>query len=135
MASHWIWGDRIHKRVILDSNALMMCFEYSIDIEGELTRLLGSYQIIIPIFIKQELERLSKKSNGKKNINAKAALHLIKKYDMINVNGNNADDSLVDVAQQLHAVVVTNDKELRQRLKDVSVVVVFLRAKKILALE
>ncbi len=64
MASYRVRGDSIHKTVILDSSALMMCFEFSIDLEKELTRLLGSYHIVVPSSIVKELESLSKKGAG-----------------------------------------------------------------------
>ena len=135
MASHWVWGDSIHKTVILDSSAIMMCFEFSVDLEKELTRLLGSYHIVVPSSIIRELEFLSKKGMGKKKINAKASLKLVENYDTIVVNEKNADDSLVNLAKRMDCVVVTNDKELRKRLRDASASVAFLRAKKKLMME
>jgi len=135
MASHWIWRDSIHKIVILDSCAILMCFEYSIDLEQELSRLLGAYHIIIPSSVVNELELLSKTGKGSKKIKAKTALKFIEKYEIFDVDELNADDSLIHLAQRLDGVVVTNDKQLRKRLSDVSVSVVFLRGKKTLMLE
>ena len=135
MASHRIWGDSIHKTVILDSSAIMMCFEFSVDLEKELTRLLGSYHIVIPSSIIRELEFLSKNGKGKKKMKAKASLKLAERYESIDVDEKNADDSLVELARRMNGVVVTNDKELRKRLKEHLLHVVFLRAKKKLVLE
>ena len=135
MASHWIWGDSIYKTVILDSSAIIMCFEFSIDLEKELTRLLGAYHIVIPCSIIRELEFLSNKGAGNKKIKAKASLKLVDKYETVSVDEKNADDSLISLAKRINGVVVTNDKELRERLRDASVSVVFLRAKKKLMLE
>ena len=135
MASHWVWGDNIHKTVILDSSAIMMCFEFSIDLERELTRLLGSYHVIVPSSIIRELEFLSKKGAGNKKIKAKASLKLVDKYETVSVDEKNADDSLINLAKKMNGVVVTNDKELRKRLRGASVSVVFLRAKKKLMIE
>ena len=56
--------------MILDSSALMMCFEFSIDLEKELTRLLGRYCIVVPSSIVRELEFLAK-TTGKKRGKAK----------------------------------------------------------------
>ena len=118
MASHWIWGDSIHKTVILDSSAVIMCFEFSIDLEKELTRLLGSYHIVVPSSIIGELEFLSKKGAGNKKIKAKASLKLVENYETVVVDEKNADDSLIILAKRMNGVVVTNDKELRKRLRD-----------------
>jgi len=135
MASHWVWRDSIHKTVILDSSAVIMCFEFSIDLEKELTRLLGSYHIVVPSSIVGELEFLSKKGAGNKKIKAKASLKLVENYETVVVDEKNADDSLIILAKMMNGVVVTNDKELRKRLRDASVSVVFLRAKKKLMME
>ena len=58
MAFNWIWGDRIYKRVILDSNALLTLFEYSIDFEKEISRLVGSFKIFVPTSVIRELKTL-----------------------------------------------------------------------------
>ena len=80
MASNRLWGDRIHKTVILDSSAILMLFEFAIDLEKELTRLLGNYYIVVPTPIIRELEFLSKNGTGKKKAKAKASLKLIKNF-------------------------------------------------------
>ena len=61
MASNRLWGDREEKTVILDSSAVMLLFEFSINLEAELDRLLGSYHIVIPRQIINEL-KLDKRS-------------------------------------------------------------------------
>ena len=135
MASYWLWGDIIRKNVILDSSAIIMCFEFSIDLEKELARILGSFDIVVPSTVVKELDFLSKEGKGVKKIKAKASLKLIEKYEIIGVDGNNADDSLIRLAKIINGIVVTNDKDLRKRLKEVFVPVVFLRSKKKLILE
>src|SRR4030042_6836641 len=129
MASNRLWGDRIHKIVILDSSAIMMLFEFSIDLEKELTQLLDSHDIVIPKTVVNELKLLSKKEQtGKKKMKAKASIKFIEKYEVVDVKSENADDSIVELAKETNGVVVTNDKELRKRLKERSVPTIFLRA-------
>ena len=135
MAPNRLWGDRIHKTVILDSSAILMLFEFAIDLEKELTRLLGSYHIVVPTPIVRELEFLSENRTGKKKAKAKASLKLIKKYDAIDVEGRNGDDSVLELAKKINGIVVTNDRELRNRVKEMSLSVIFLRAKKKLVME
>ena len=135
MASYRLWGDKIHKTVILDSSAVLTLFEFSIDLEKELTRLLGSYHIVIPTPIVRELEFLSENGRGEKKAKAKASLKLIKKYDAIYVDEKRGDDSILVLAKKINGIVVTNDKELRNRLKKLSLSVIFLRSKKKLAME
>ena len=134
MASDRIWPDRNEKRVILDSSAILMLFEFSIDLEDELTRLLGKFKIILPRPIVDELKFLSESNDGKKRQKAKAALKLIKRYEIINEDGT-GDDSILNLATKINGVVVTNDHELRRRIKDKSLKVIFLRGKSKLVLE
>ena len=135
MASNRIWRDKKGKNVILDSSAIMMLFEFSIDLEEELTRLLGKYHIIVPSPIVKELENLSKKEPGNKRMKAKASLKMIKSYDVVNVKNKIGDESVIELATQINGVVVTNDKELKQKLKEMSISVVFLRGKNKLEIE
>ena len=135
MASDRLWGDKIHKTVILDSSAIMMLFEFSIDLEKELTRLLGKYHIVIPTPVVRELEFLSENRRGKKKAKAKASLKLIEKFDTIDINEEDGDDSILELANRINGIVVTNDRELRNRLKEISLSVIFLRAKQKLFME
>jgi rRNA-processing protein FCF1 len=134
MASDRLWPDNNEKRVILDSSAILMLFEYSINLEDELTQLLGKFKIILPSPIVDELKILSESGDGKKRQKAKAALRLIKRYDIVDVEGS-GDDSIIILANKINGIVVTNDRELRKRIKDLSLGVIFLRGKKKLALE
>ena len=135
MASNRLWSDREEKKVILDSSAIIMLFEFSIDLDDELTKLLGRYRIIVPQPILKELEFLSENGKGKKKIYAKASLKLIQRYDVLDTNDKIGDDSVLFLAKKLEGIVLTNDRELRNRTKNLSLHTIFLRGKKILALE
>jgi hypothetical protein len=111
-----------------------MLFEFSIDLENELTKLVGKFKIIIPSPIVEELKFLSNSGDGKKRQNAKAALQLIKNYEIVNIQGP-GDDAVLNLAKKINGIVVTNDRELRRRIKELSLKVIFLRGKKKLALE
>ena len=122
------------KTVILDSSAIMMLFEFSIDLEDELTRLLGRFHILVPSPIIEELKFLSEQGIGKKRLNAKAALKLIKRYEIADEKGT-GDDSVLLLAQKLNGVVVTNDRDLRKKVKKSSLQTIYLRGKNRLVLE
>ena len=92
MASDRLRGDRKEKVVILDSSAILSLFEFSIDLEDELTRLLGKYHIIIPKPIVEELEFLAKHGRGKKKYIAKPALDFVKRYDIIELTGSDTEN-------------------------------------------
>ena len=135
MASHRVRRDLEEKTVILDSSALLMPFEFSVDLEQELTRLLGKYHIVVPAPIVRELRVLSQRGDGRKKRIAVASLKLVERYSLVEVNEEHGDDAVVRLAKELNGVVVTNDRELRGRLQAISIPVVFLRGKQILFLE
>jgi len=120
--------------VILDSSAVMMLFEFSIDLEDELTRLLGKFHIVVPRPIFEELKLLSEKGKGKKKLIAKPSLELIKKYEIVNAEGN-GDDAVLKLAKKFNGIVITNDRELRKRVKESSLQTIYLRGKSRLVLE
>jgi len=107
-----------------------MFFEFSLDWETQLSSLLGAYSIVVPTAVLQELRMLT--THQKKAV---AALKLAKNYETIDTNGLSADDALLCIAEQTKGVVVTNDAELRHRLRQRGFPVVFLRGRKKLALD
>lgn len=132
MAFNRIWS---FKTVILDSSAVLMIFEFSVDLEAELTRLLGRHKAVIPKSVFDELRFLSQQQDGRRRQIAKAAMQFIKKFEIVNTKIENADDAIFNLAKDTDWVVVTNDKELRKRLRNVLLPVIFLRGKKTLMLE
>ena len=134
MASDRLWGDQDNKRVILDSSAVMMLFEFSIDLETQLTTLLGKYKIIVPKPIFNELDFLSKHGKGKKKLLAKPSLQIIKNYKILD-SEKKGDDSVIYLAKKLNGIVLTNDKELIKRSKKLSLKVIYLRSKKKLVMQ
>ena len=113
--------------VILDSNALLTIFQFRINLESELSRLLGSYEIVVPSTVKNELKTLKDK-------HAKSALSFSERYRTVNMEGN-TDDSILELAEKEKGIVVTNDRILKKRLRAKNIPVVFLRAKTHLVME
>ena len=133
MASNWLRQYR-DNLIIMDSNAIMMLFEFSIDLEGELTRLFGKFKVVIPKTVINELKYLSEHEEGRKKFIAKPALKLIEKYDIVESEGF-GDQAIFDLAKKLNCIVLTNDKKLREKLKKFSLHTVYLRGKGKLILE
>jgi len=133
MASDWL---RQHRDtiILLDSNAVLMLFEFSINLEGELTGLFGKFKIMIPKTVINELTFLSEHGKGRKKLIAKPALKLIEKYDVVDTIGS-GDEAILDLAKKLNCIVLTNDKKLRESLKKISLHSVYLRNKSKLVLE
>ena len=135
MASDRIRGDPKEKIAVLDSSAILMLFEFSIQLDDELLRLLGRCRIVVPKPVVRELQVLLEKGTGKKRRLAKPALKLIASYESVDVDAKNGDDSVLLLAEKLHGAIVTNDRELRLRAKKQFIPVVFLRGKQVLCLE
>jgi rRNA-processing protein FCF1 len=135
MAFDRVRGDKIHKTVILDTNAILSFFEFSVDWEKELLRLLDGYKIIVPNEVMKELEVLSKQTASQRKLRAVASLKFAERYETIDTRAGNADDAVIEAAKKTKGVVATNDTELRKRLKHESIPVIYLRGKKKLALE
>lgn len=49
------------RAVVLDTNALLMPYQFDINIEKELNRLLGVCRIIVPRSVVEEVEKLAEK--------------------------------------------------------------------------
>jgi len=129
MASNRTRGNTSIKHVVIDTSAIMMLFEYSIDLERELTRILGKYKIIVPSSVIDELKFLKEKGEGKKKTIAKPALKLAEGFEVIYDKSKNADDAVLSIAKKTNGVVFSNDKELRNRAKKEKLKTICLRSK------
>ncbi|MDH7509139.1 MAG: twitching motility protein PilT [Methanomassiliicoccales archaeon] len=109
------------QKVVLDTNALLMPFECSLNIDLELRRLIGECEVHVPSPVLGELKR-------SRNKYAKAALDLARKY-MIDPTDQQGDDAIVELALKLNAFVVTNDKYLISKLSARGIRVIVLRSK------
>lgn len=106
-----------------------MPFQFRIHLEAELRRILGDTEVLVPTPVVEELRLLASH-----NREAKAALRLAGKYRTIQGHGS-ADDALLDLAPALHAIVVTNDKPLLDRLEAAGVPRAYLRSRNHLVVE
>ena len=132
MASDRLRGNTSIKTVVIDTSAIMMLFEFSVDLEKELTRLLGAYKIVVPTPVIDELKFLAENSKGKKKQIAKPALKLVSNFEVVDDKSHSADDAVLSIAKKYKGVVFSNDKELRKRAKSNSLKTICLRSKKYL---
>lgn len=120
-------------KVIIDSNALFIPFQFKIDIYNELKQLLNrNFELILISPVKRELERLATKSSSKMQKNASLALKFaeqLSSYFELEASQETTDDLIVKVACEWKAPVFTNDKLLRKRLRDINVPVIYMREK------
>ena len=118
MASDRLWRNTSIRTVVIDTSAIMMLFEFSIDLEKELTRLLGKYKIVVPHAVIDELAFLNDNAKGKKKLISKPALKLASNFEVVDDKSHNADDAVLNIAKKYEGVVFSNDKELRKRAKN-----------------
>jgi rRNA-processing protein FCF1 len=118
--------------VIVDSNALFVPLQFKIDVFGELERLLNRrFELILLSPVRKELEILAAGGSPKTRRTAAFALKLAEKCRYVEVDSiaEVVDDVIVKTAAKWRAPVFTNDAQLRKRLKDISVPVIYVRQK------
>jgi rRNA-processing protein FCF1 len=125
-------------RVILDSNFLMIPIQFHIDIFRELDELLNQkVETVIPSPVYEEIQRIA---CGKSKLakEAKLALKIAEKSEVLEVKlgpGESTDDLIARLAREWGCLVATNDRELRRKLRGLTVPVIYLRQKSRLAIE
>jgi len=119
----------VPRLVLLDANALLMPFQFQVHLDVELRRVLGDVEVAIPSPVLAELALLADHDRD-----ARAAQRLAKNYRVVEGHGS-ADDALLDLAADRHAVVVTNDQLLLDRLQAAGIPRVFLRSRNHLVAE
>lgn len=112
--------------LVLDANALMMPFQFNINLDRELRRLFGDTPVFVPVSVLGELARSTAPE-------AKAALALARRYEPAETELV-GDDAVMDVARRKSAAVLTNDRGLISRLKAENIPVVRLRSGRYLVL-
>ncbi|MGM0405076.1 MAG: PIN domain-containing protein [Thermoplasmatota archaeon] len=104
--------------VVLDANALIMPFQFNINLDSELERLFVNPDVYVPTSVLDELEILGRKDAQK----------LASKYDTIEVNSRR-DEGVIEAVQRLDGILVTNDKVLKNRVRKMGYPVAFLRSR------
>lgn len=108
------------RAVVLDTNALLMPFEVKLNLDLEIRRLVGNARVVVPGPMVGELKRCGAK-------HSKAAISLARKYEIIHTE-KDGDEAIIELATKLDAFVVTNDKELRSRLRALKIPLIYLRS-------
>jgi rRNA-processing protein FCF1 len=119
-------------KVILDSNVFFVPLQFKIDIFEELKAILNrDFEPVLISPVRREVEKIAKMDSPKMRKKAAYALKLAEKCRLIEVDetGGSADDTIVKAAYDLHAPVFTNDMQLRKRLRNINVPVIYVRQK------
>jgi len=125
--------------VILDSNFLFIPLRFGVDIFAELQRLLGgSVRPVVPSPVLDELRLLRDGASPSLRREIDFALALVGRCDVVEARidpGETVDDALVRIATRCRCPVATNDADLRRRLREEGVPVVYLRQRSRLEVE
>ncbi|OFX15222.1 hypothetical protein A3K71_03320 [archaeon RBG_16_50_20] len=110
----------------------MIPFQFNLDIFQEIEYLLQKkVDFVVPSAVKTELTGISSRG-GEGAAEASLALQLASRCRVVEVTlglGETVDDAILKASQKLGAVVATTDIELKKRLRDINVPVVYLRDK------
>jgi uncharacterized protein len=115
------------KTVLLDTNFLLVPYQFKIDVFNRIEELLEQpHEFIVPSGVVGELENLGK-GKGKEGAAARFGLKLIRhnKPKIVESEGN-VDNWIVGHAVETGAIVATNDRKLRVKLKKNRVKVISL---------
>lgn len=108
------------KKLVLDTNFLMLPGQFGVDIFTELVNALDfPFELFTTEGNERELQKLREEGNAKDRTAANIALELIKAKNLKIIpleRDKDVDDSLVELAGQGY-VIATADKGLQRRLK------------------
>ena len=118
-------------RILLDANALMMPFQFRVDLLGELRNLIGAYEPLILTEVILELQGLSR-GRGKGGSAARSALILSQRCSETasGYSDGTVDEKIVRFAGEHGCMVCTNDRDLRETLLSRGIPVITLMQQK-----
>jgi len=119
-------GEPGSKSIVIDTNGLLMPFQFRLNLDLELDRLFGFWQILVPQCVIAELNSFSKTDR-----HARGALKLAERYDTLKTELS-GDDGVLEALEKADGILLTNDKELKKRAMERGFRVVYLRSRKYL---
>ena len=117
------------KKVLLDSNFLISCFKFKVNLDQIENLLAEPFQLFTLAPIVNELKTLAG-SKSKDSKYARLALKFLnsKKIKILKTN-KSADEAILELADK-NTLVATNDLSLRKKLKVKGIKTIYLRGKK-----
>jgi len=116
--------------VLIDTNAFLMAAQFRIDLFEELRWLCGGYTPLVPDVVIRELTGLCGKA-GKNGAAARLGLAFARTCEQVETIGENLspDERIISCAKKSGATVVTNDREMRNRLLSEGLNVISMRGR------
>ena len=118
-------------KVLVDSSFLFLPINCKIDIVREVEHVIrtrAEFIFIDPVY--SEIENIIKTDKQKLKKNAKFALEILKTYKRVSINrkeNESVDDCIVRTADDMKYIVATADMELRKKLRDKKIQVIYPR--------
>lgn len=124
------------RKIILDTNFLLIPGQFKIDIFSEIDRICDfNYKLCIIDKSLDELNKIIKEQKGKDKAAAKLALTILnqKRFNIIKTKNTDetVDDIIIGLVKKEKPIIATQDKELKQKIKSKTKVIT-LRKKKYL---
>lgn len=114
-------------RIILDANFLMVPESHGVDIFSELDRIIDKkYELFVPEVVIGELKNLKETGNTSEKRSANVALELASELEKV-PSDKPADEEILDLAEGGGSAVATNDSDLKRRLREKGIPVIYLR--------
>jgi rRNA-processing protein FCF1 len=101
--------------VICDTNFLIHLATRRIKNIDNLDMEIGSISFVVPNVVKNELVKLQE--IPEKNQEITVTLNFIKKFKIISINGNYADQELINYVKNNRSIIGTMDKKLKNKIK------------------
>jgi len=117
----------IPRKVLLDTNFLLVPYQFKLDIFTKIEELLEvPHAFVVPTGVVGELEKLAK-GRGKEGAAARFGLKLLRNREHESVESSgNVDEWILKYAKEEGMFVATNDRALRVKLKKNRVKVISL---------
>jgi rRNA-processing protein FCF1 len=111
-------------KIILDTNFLIDCIRFKIDIKSEFR---GNELFIVDSII-LEIEKIAKRKTKEASL-AKIALDIINDLKVLKSKQDETDDSLIEYSKEGY-VIATQDRDLKSKIKKLGGKVIYIRQKK-----
>ena len=117
------------KGVILDTNMLLVPYQFGVDILEEIQRILPGVKVYTVPQVLKEVEKLERYGKLHEKLAAKIAKELLKGVEILKVNKSAPTDSILLELAKEGFVIATNDRELRKKIQKVGGYSLYLREK------
>ncbi|MEW6328859.1 MAG: PIN domain-containing protein [Candidatus Micrarchaeota archaeon] len=120
----------VPRKVVVDSNFLVSCLQFKIDIARELERLLDErYELVVSSRIVDELGMLAEGRTRSAGF-ARLALRFIRERNVrVEKSDEHVDEWILNYARENFALACTNDIALRWRLRKARVRTIIMKGK------